>query len=70
MSEYSWDAYKQEWIRSASRSPDAAEEPLPDVAAAAGGRGASSSWTSADGQRFRWDARAQRWITEPPESSG
>jgi hypothetical protein len=69
MSEYSWDAYKQEWIRSASRSPDATEEPLPDVAAAAGGRGASSSWTSADGQRFRGDARAQRWITEPAEGS-
>lgn len=69
MGEYSWDAYKQQWVRAASRSPDA-EEPLPDVAAAAGRRGASSSWTSADGQRFRWDARAQRWVTEPAEGSG
>jgi hypothetical protein len=43
------------------------EEPLPDVAAAAGGRGASSSWTTADGQRLRRDARAQRWVTEPAE---
>ena len=59
--EYRWDAYKQEWVRLAGT------DPLPDVAAAAGGRGASSSWTTADGQRLRWDARAQRWVTEPAE---
>lgn len=69
LGEYSWDAHKQEWVRAAPRSPDATEEPQPDVAAAAGGRGASSSWTAADGQRFRWDARRQRWITEPEEGS-
>ena len=71
--EYRWDAYRQEWVPAATGTPAApvvAEEPPPDVAAAAGGRGASSSWTSGDGSRFRWDARAQRWITEPPESSG
>ena len=71
--EYRWDAYRQEWVpagTSATAGPVVAEEPPPDVAAAAGGRGASSSWTSGDGSRFRWDARAQRWITEPPESSG
>ena len=66
--EYRWDAYRQEWVPAATGTPAApvvAEEPPPDVAAAAGGRGASSSWTSGDGSRFRWDARAQRWITEP-----
>ena len=71
--EYRWDAYRQEWVPAgtgATAAPVVAEEPPPDVAAAAGGRGASSSWTSGDGSRFRWDARAQRWITEPPESSG
>ena len=71
--EYRWDAYRQEWVPAGTGTPAApvvAEEPPPDVAAAAGGRGASSSWTSGDGSRFRWDARAQRWITEPPESSG
>jgi len=73
LGEYRWDAYRQEWMPAATGTPAApvvAEEPLPDVAAAAGGRGASSSWTSGDGSRFRWDARAQRWITEPPDSSG
>ncbi len=68
--EYRWDAYRQEWVAAAEPAPTAAspeEEPLPDVAAAAGGRGASSSWTTADGQRLRWDARAQRWVTEPAE---
>ena len=70
MGGYAWDAYKQEWVLAAHRPPDAAEEPPPDVAAAAGGRGASSSWTGGDGQRFRWDARVQRWITEPAEGSG
>ncbi|MEP6649265.1 MAG: hypothetical protein ABJA74_05035 [Lapillicoccus sp.] len=68
--DYRWDSYKQEWVLAASPSPDAIAEPPPDVATAAGGRGASSSWTSTDGHRFRWDARAQRWITEPPESPG
>ena len=71
--EYRWDAYRQAWVPAgtgATAAPVVAEEPPPDVAAAAGGRGASSSWTSGDGSRFRWDARAQRWITEPPESSG
>jgi hypothetical protein len=58
--EYRWDAYKQEWVL--------ATDPLPDVAAAAGSRGASSSWTTSDGQRLRWDARAQRWVTEPAEA--
>ncbi len=62
--EYRWDAYKQAWVGTAA---PVEEEPLPDVAAAAGGRGASSSWTTADGQRLRWDARAQRWVTEPAE---
>jgi hypothetical protein len=69
--EFRWDAYKQEWVPAgpiAPAVPVVTEEPPPDVAAAAGGRGASSSWTSGDGSRFRWDARAQRWITEPPES--
>ena len=71
--EYRWDAYRQAWVPAgtgATAAPVVAEEPPPDVAAAAGGRGASSSWTSGDGSRFRWDARTQRWITEPPESSG
>ena len=70
--EFRWDAYRQEWVPAGpavSAAPVVAEQPPPDVAAAAGGRGASSSWTSGDGSRFRWDARAQRWITEPPESS-
>ena len=58
--EYRWDPYKQEWVL--------ATDPLPDVAAAAGSRGASSSWTTSDGQRLRWDARAQRWVTEPAEA--
>ena len=65
--EFRWDASRQEWVSTATPAPVAAEQPVPDVAAAAGGRGASSSWTTADGQRLRWDARAQRWITEPPE---
>jgi hypothetical protein len=71
--EFRWDAYQQEWVPTGPAVAAAAvvaEEPPPDVAAAAGGRGASSSWTSGDGSRFRWDARAQRWITEPPEPSG
>ena len=71
--EYRWDAYRQAWVPAGTGTPAApvvAEEPPPDVAAAAGGRGASSSWTRGAGSRFRWDARAQRWITEPPESSG
>ncbi len=73
VAEYRWDAYRQEWVPAGTGAPAApavVEEPPPDVAAAAGGRGAASSWTSADGSRFRWDARAQRWITEPPEPSG
>ena len=63
--EYRWDAYKQEWVSAATAAPVAPRSRRPDVAAAAGGRGASSSWTTADGQRLRWDARAQRWVTEP-----
>jgi hypothetical protein len=68
--EYRWDAYQQEWVAAAEPAPTAApseQEPLSDVAAAAGGRGTSSSWTTADGQHLRWDARAQRWVTEPAE---
>jgi hypothetical protein len=65
--EFRWDASRQEWVSTATPAPVAAEQAVPDVAAAAGGRGASSSWTTADGQRLRWDARAQRWVTEPPD---
>jgi hypothetical protein len=28
------------------------------------------SWDAYDQERFRWDARAQRWITEPAEGPG
>src|SRR5690349_8887446 len=69
LGEFRWDARAQRWVTTAAGAEAAEEEPAPDVAAAAGGRGASSSWTSADGSRYRWDARAQRWVTEPPEGS-
>jgi hypothetical protein len=67
--DYRWDAYQQAWAAAAAPPPTAvpSEEPLPDVAAPAGGRGAASSWTTADGQRHRRDARAQQWVTEPSE---
>jgi hypothetical protein len=68
--EYRWDAYQQEWVAATEPAPTPApseEEPVPDVATAAGVRGAATSWTTADGQRLRWDARAQRWVTEPAE---
>ena len=45
--EFRWDASRQEWVSTATPAPVAAEQRRPDVAAAAGGRGASSSWTSA-----------------------
>jgi hypothetical protein len=78
MGEYSSDTYRQEWVRATSRAPDAVEEPLPDVAAAAGERGASSSWTTADGQRSAgtrgrsagspspWKGRASRAVSRCP----
>jgi hypothetical protein len=28
------------------------------------------SWDAYHQERFRWDARAQRWITEPAEGPG
>ncbi len=78
VTDYTWDAYRQEWVsRTANRvAPTSSgggrqvvlEEPNVDVAAAAGGRGATSSWTSADGQTYRWDARGQRWIVERPSA--
>ena len=64
LGEFRWDARAQQWV--AAEAVPVAEEPAPDVAAAAGGRGASSSWTSADGSTYRWDARAQQWVTDPP----
>lgn len=67
LGEFRWDARAQQWVE--AEAP-VAEEPAPDVAAAAGGRGASSSWTSADGARYRWDARAQQWMTDPPDGPG
>ena len=67
LGEFRWDARAQQWVE--AEAP-VAEEPAPDVAAAAGGRGASSSWTSADGARYRWDARAQQWVTDPPDGPG
>lgn len=78
VTDYTWDAYRQEWVsRTANRVASTptgggrqvvVEEPNVDVAAAAGGRGATSSWTSADGQTYRWDARGQRWIVEGPSA--
>ena len=69
LGEFRWDARAQQWVTTTAVAEGAEEEPAPDVAAAAGGRGASSSWTSADGSRYRWDARAQRWVTDPPGGS-
>lgn len=75
VADFTWDAYRQEWVskpRPASsraaralRADDVADRQVP-IAAAAGGRGASGWRTGTDGERYRWDAATGTWVIERP----